>query len=169
MQNIPKLLAWMMSLLLFLTLTPAANAQALKGKIAENADTRDNSVYPTDLQYAKTHEYVRVINERYAVIGLTHFFTNQLGGVTSVQLPKPGQVLKKDDRYAVVESAMCIADVFMPVSGKVVAVNTITEEKPGLVHNNCYNSGWLVTVELIKPEELQELLSSLQYRCFIAQ
>ncbi len=120
--------------------------------------------YPSELRYVRDHWHIRPISDRYVVIGATEFLTTSLGGVTSIELPKSGQVFKRWDKCGVIESDISIADLLMPVSGRIVAVNPNLSQEPGLVFRNCYTTGWLMTVELSNPQELNETLSSLDYK-----
>jgi glycine cleavage system H protein len=123
--------------------------------------------YPTELKYVKTHEYVRSEGENGAVIGITAFAADQLGDVTYVELPKLGAKFKKEDKFGVIESVKSVSDLFMPISGEVVAVNERLSSEPELVNQDCYGVGWMLKVKVTNPQELKEALSADQYKEFV--
>src|SRR5579883_2068176 len=107
-------------------------------------------LYPTDLKYVKTHEYIRV-NGSEAVIGVTAFAADQLGDVTYVELPKKGAKFKFEDKFGVIESVKSVSDLYMPVSGEVLEVNDRLSSEPEIVNLDCYNEGWMMKVKLTNP------------------
>lgn len=123
--------------------------------------------YPPELKYVKTHEYVRVENDQTATIGITAFAQDQLGDVTYVELPKVGQKLKNEQKFGVIESVKSVSDLFMPVSGEVVAVNDKLASEPELVNQDCYGTGWLLKVKLDNSGELNNALTADQYKQFV--
>jgi len=124
--------------------------------------------YPTDLKYVKSHEYVRVNGDQ-ATIGVTAFAADQLGDVTYVELPKTGEKFKKEDKFGVIESVKSVSDLFMPVSGEIVAVNDRLSSEPELVNYDCYGEGWMLKVKLANPSELDEAMSADQYKEFVVE
>jgi len=123
--------------------------------------------YPTELKYVKTHEYVRSEGDNLSVIGITAFAADQLGDVTYVELPKVGSKFKKEDRFGIIESVKSVSDLFMPISGEVVAVNERLASEPELVNHDCYGAGWMLKVKTTDPGELKDTLSADQYREFV--
>jgi glycine cleavage system H protein len=122
--------------------------------------------YPQELKYVKSHEFVRV-EGNVAVIGITAFAADQLGDVTFVELPKAGTSFKRDDKFGVIESVKSVSDLFMPVSGKVVAVNEKLSSEPELVNSDCYGAGWMMKVELADASELNSAMSASDYQSFV--
>ena len=88
-------------------------------------------LYPAELRYVKTHEYVRVEGNE-AVIGITAFAADQLGDVTYVELPKKGTKLKRDAKFGVIESVKSVSDLYMPLSGEIIEVNDRLTSEPEL-------------------------------------
>jgi glycine cleavage system H protein len=123
--------------------------------------------YPQELKYVKTHEYVRVENDKTATIGITAFAQDQLGDVTYVELPKVGQKLKADEKFGVIESVKSVSDLFSPVAGEVVAINEKLASEPELVNQDCYGAGWMLKVKLENPAELNNALTADQYKEFV--
>ena len=124
--------------------------------------------YQVELKYVKSHEYVRVNGDQ-ATIGVTAFAADQLGDVTYVELPKAGETFKKEDKFGVIESVKSVSDLFMPVSGEVVAVNDRLSSEPELVNYDCYGEGWMLKVKLSNASELDEAMSAAQYKEFVVE
>ena len=124
--------------------------------------------YPAELKYVKSHEYVRVNGDE-ATIGVTAFAADQLGDVTYVELPKAGEKFKREDKFGVIESVKSVSDLFMPVSGEIVAVNDRLSSEPELVNYDCYGEGWMLKVKLSSPSELDEAMSADQYKEFVVE
>ena len=124
--------------------------------------------YPAELKYVKSHEYVRTEGGQ-ATIGITAFAADQLGDVTYVELPKVGERFKIEQKFGVIESVKSVSDLFMPVSGEITAVNERLSSEPELVNLDCYGDGWMMKVKLDNPKELDNALSSDQYKDFIVE
>ena len=128
-------------------------------------------MYPADLKYTREHEWVRVEGNR-GRIGLTHHAQHALGDVVFVELPKPGRRFAvangKMETLGVVESVKAVSDVFCPLSGEVVEVNTALETKPELVNQDCYGTGWMIVVTIANPKELDALMDVKAYEAFLA-
>lgn len=118
--------------------------------------------FPTELKYSEDHEWVRV-EGRICVIGITSFAAEQLGDVVSVELPEEGDEFTKGEVVGAVESVKTVADLFTPVSGKVVAVNSPLNDSPEYVNEDPYDEGWMVHIEMTDPDELDALLDVGEY------
>ena len=117
---------------------------------------------PSDLKYAKTHEWVRVAGE-VATVGITDHAQHELTDVVFVELPEVGRKVKAGDSCAVVESVKTANDIYSPVSGEVVEVNSAVTGNPALVNSEPYAGGWFYKLKLASPAELSALLSAEQY------
>jgi glycine cleavage system H protein len=117
---------------------------------------------PADLKYAKSHEWVRVA-DGVATVGITDHAQHELTDIVFVELPEPGRQLAAGQSCAVVESVKTASDIYSPVSGEVVEVNSELAGNPGLVNKEPYGSGWFFKVKMAKPAELEALLSPEQY------
>lgn len=126
-------------------------------------------VYPAELKYVKSHEYVRVDDGGKATIGVTAFAADQLGDVTYVELPKVGERFKKEDKFGVIESVKSVSDLFMPVSGEILEVNERLSSEPELVNYDCYGDGWMIKVQLSDPAELDGAMTADQYKEFVVE
>jgi len=124
--------------------------------------------FPEDLQYTRDHEWARVQGKR-VTVGITDFAQDQLGDVVYVEFPDVGDVVKKGEAFGVVESTKAVSDLFAPVSGKVVEVNSPLADAPETVNEDPYEEGWMIVVEITDPKELAELLDGPTYRKFVEE
>jgi glycine cleavage system H protein len=124
--------------------------------------------FPEDLQYTRDHEWTRVQGNR-VTVGITDFAQDQLGDVVYVELPDVGDVVKKGEAFGVVESTKAVSDLFAPVSGKVVEVNSPLADAPETVNEDPYEEGWMIVVETTSQKELAELMDAATYRKFVEE
>ncbi len=124
--------------------------------------------YPADLLYTREHEWARV-EGKIATIGITKFAVEQLGDVTQVDLPKEGETLRKDDVFGSVESVKAVSDIYAPITGKVLKVNSPLSDSPEYLSEDPYDEGWILQIEVQNPEELKQLLSAAQYAEFLRE
>lgn len=122
--------------------------------------------YPADLRYTKEHEWARV-DGKIATIGITRFAVEQLGDVTQVDLPKEGETIKKDDVFGTVESVKAVSDLFAPLTGKVVKVNTPLSDTPEYLNDDPYDEGWMIQIEMTNPSELDALMGVDEYTLLV--
>ena len=125
--------------------------------------------HPDKFKYVKTHEYVTALENDTVKIGITDFDQDQLGDVTFVELPKPGTSFETERKFGVIESVKSVSDLFMPVAGEIIEVNSSLEKNPELVNNDCYEAGWLIKVKVKNPADLDSLMSAKEYISFIAE
>ena len=118
--------------------------------------------YPNDLRYTKEHEWAR-LDGKVATIGITRFAVDSLGDITQVDLPSEGEEITKDQVFGTVESVKAVSDLFAPVSGKVVKVNTPLADSPQDVNEDCYDEGWMIQIEVKHHHELESLMTAEQY------
>ena len=123
--------------------------------------------FPDDVRYTKEHEWIRLEGAE-AVIGITDFAQDALGDVVFVELPAVGAVLTQGQTFGVVESNKTISDLFAPVAGRVLAVNTELRDEPQRVNDEPFGSGWMIRIVVTKREELDTLLDAAGYRAFVA-
>ena len=121
-----------------------------------------SSKVPSDLKYAKSHEWVRLSGVA-ATVGITDHAQQELTDVVFVELPQVGRKLKAGDACAVVESVKTASDIYSPVSGEVVAVNQKVVDVPALVNDKPYDDGWFFQVKVSDANELASLLSPADY------
>ena len=121
---------------------------------------------PADLLYTKEHEWAR-IDGSIATVGITKFAVEQLGDVTQVDLPKEGETIKKDDVFGTVESVKAVSDLYAPLSGKIVKVNTPLGDSPEYLSDDPYDEGWMIQIELSNPDEQKQLMNAVAYQEFL--
>ena len=118
---------------------------------------------PQELRYTREDEWVRIEGER-VVLGVTDYAQQQLGDVVFVELPAVGATVERGEPFGVVESVKAVADLFGPVSGRVVEVNATLADQPELVNQDCYGDGWMLVLEPDDPAEIEDLLVASDYR-----
>ncbi len=123
---------------------------------------------PSDLRYAKTHEWVRADGDE-CVIGLTRFAVDQLTDVTYSQLPAVGKKVKTGDGLGEIESVKAVSDIYAPVTGEVVAVNAELSRDPGLVSRDPYGAGWLVRLRFEGAVESGHLMDARAYEAQVSE
>jgi glycine cleavage system H protein len=125
-----------------------------------------SSNIPSDLKYAKSHEWVRTAGD-VATVGITDHAQHELTDVVFVELPVIGRKIKVGEACAVVESVKTASDIYAPVSGEVVAINQAVVDEPALANTEPYGRGWFFQVKLSQPSELNSLLAPGDYRAQI--
>jgi glycine cleavage system H protein len=121
---------------------------------------------PSDLKYAKSHEWVSV-NGDTATVGITDHAQHELTDVVFVELPEAGKKVKAGEACAVVESVKTASDIYSPLSGEVVESNKGVVDNPALVNSEPYAGGWFYKIKLSQRGELNNLLSADQYKAQI--
>jgi len=120
------------------------------------------SKIPSDLRYAKSHEWVRVSGDT-ATVGITDHAQHELTDIVFVELPAVGRQVKTGEPCAVVESVKTASDIYSPVSGQIIAVNPAVVDNPALVNTAPDSDGWFYQIKLANPAEVAALLSSEDY------
>ena len=123
---------------------------------------------PDDLKYSGSHEWARIEGDE-AVIGISAYAADELGDIVYVELPEEGENLEKDTAFGVVESVKATADLYAPLSGKVVETNTPLEDSPEVVNEDPYGDGWMVRILISDPSELDELMNAEAYAKFVEE
>ena len=123
---------------------------------------------PNDLRYAKSHEWVRTLQNGAVEIGISEHAQSALGDLVFVEVPEAGRALQAGEAGAVVESVKAASDVYSPVSGKVIAGNAELAAQPELVNQDPYGSGWLFRVQTNSPLDEDSLMSAAAYAQYLA-
>ena len=118
------------------------------------------------LLYTKDHEWVK-IDGNIATVGITDYAQESLGELTFVELPNVGKEVEQKSEIAVVESSKAASDVYAPVTGKVTKVNSELESAPEKINEDCYNAGWLCTIEISDNSTIDNLMDSKQYEAYL--
>lgn len=123
---------------------------------------------PKDLKYTRTHEWVKVDGDT-VTVGLTDFAQNELGDITYLELPEPGQSLNQTDSFGVIESVKAASDIYMPVTGEVIEGNSEVEDAPELVNSSPFEDAWLIKVRIADASELEGLMDAEAYEKFLEE
>ncbi|MFH1000956.1 MAG: glycine cleavage system protein GcvH [Bacteroidota bacterium] len=116
-----------------------------------------------NLKYTKDHEWV-LLNGDEATIGITDFAQGELGDIVFVEVETLGETLEKEEVFGTIEAVKTVSDLFMPISGEIIAFNEELEASPELINQDAYGKGWIIKVKLSNPAEADQLLSSTDYR-----
>jgi glycine cleavage system H protein len=122
--------------------------------------------FPEDLYYSKEHAWVRLVAGK-AVIGVTDHAQKELGAIVFAELPEDGADIEKNEILGSLESSKTVAEVPAPISGQVLKSNRDLEEDPSLINDDPYGNGWLVSMEIDDPDELEGLLNSVEYENYL--
>ena len=121
---------------------------------------------PTDsFYYTTTHEWVSLEDKNVVTVGITYFAQDQLGEIVSWKLPQKGQILERTQVFGLVESNKHVSDLYVPVSGEVVEVNSSLS--PGLISDSPMSEGWLIRIEMSRENDLTHLMDPAGYKKFI--
>lgn len=124
--------------------------------------------YPEELYYTKDHEWLRVEGDE-GTIGITEFASDALGDVVYVELPDVGEKFQQGKPFGSVESVKSVNELFIPISGEIVAINSELVDAPELVNNAPYGQGWMIRVKIGAKTEIDALLTSSEYEDFVAE
>lgn len=123
---------------------------------------------PAELHYTREDEWCRVEGNR-VVIGVTDYAQQQLGDIVFVELPAVGTAIERGEPFGVIESVKAVSDLYAPVSGEVVEVNTDLGDRPEQVNEDCYGDGWLIAVAISDDADLTEHLDAATYRLHVEE
>ncbi|MDH4403210.1 MAG: glycine cleavage system protein GcvH [Flavobacterium sp.] len=121
---------------------------------------------PSNLKYTKDHEWVSIDGE-IATVGITDFAQKELGDIVYVEVETLDQTLVKDEVFGTVEAVKTVSDLFLPLSGEIVEFNDDLESNPDTVNGDPYGKGWMVKVKFSDASEMEDLLSSEDYKALI--
>lgn len=124
---------------------------------------------PANLKYTRSHEWIEVLSDGTAKVGITDHAQELLGDMVFVEVPEVGAAVAVGEECAVVESVKAASDVYSPVTGEVVAVNEELADSPDLVNHHPYGDGWLMQIKLSEEGELDELLDAEAYGEVVAE
>ena len=118
---------------------------------------------PQSLKYTKEHEWVREDGDT-VTVGITDHAQGELGDIIFVEFPEIGQEIERDEPFGTIEAVKTVADLFAPISGTVTEINEKLDDNPESVNQDPYGDGWMVKVSVSEVDELDNLMSSDQYR-----
>ncbi|MDG1487458.1 MAG: glycine cleavage system protein GcvH [SAR324 cluster bacterium] len=121
---------------------------------------------PKDNLYTRDHEWVRIEGNK-AEVGITDHAQTALGDIVFVELPDIEDEIDAGDEFGSIESVKAVTSLFMPMSGRIIAVNTELKDGPEIINEECYDEGWVIRLELSNQDESSELLSADDYKEFL--
>ncbi len=122
--------------------------------------------FPNELKYTSEHEWIRV-EGNIGIVGITDFAQNELGDIVYVDIPVLGKTIAQNDVFGSIETVKVVSDLFSPVSGKVIEINSTINDAPEKINKDPYGEGWLIKIEISNPEEIANLLTSDAYQKLI--
>ncbi|HTY00130.1 MAG TPA: glycine cleavage system protein GcvH [Bacteroidota bacterium] len=124
--------------------------------------------FPETLKYTKDHEWL-LVNGDTGTVGITDHAQGELGDVVFVELPAVGKALKQHESFGTIEAVKAVSDLFSPVSGTVVEINTGLQANPELVNKDPYGKGWMLKIKIADPKEITALLSVADYKALVGK
>ncbi|HYK88476.1 MAG TPA: glycine cleavage system protein GcvH [Acidobacteriota bacterium] len=125
-------------------------------------------MYPEENLYTKDHEWILVQGE-IGIVGVTDFAQHELGDVVYVDLPEVGDTFEANEPFGSVESVKAVSEIFCPVGGEVVEINSKLEDSPELINESPHQKAWMIKIRISDPEELKELLNSEEYEEYLQE
>ena len=125
-------------------------------------------MYPQEFLYTKEHEWIRVDGST-GTLGITDYAQKELGDIVYVELPKPGDQVTANESFGTVESVKAVSEIFSPVTGEVIAVNTKVREAPEMLNADPYGDAWLIRERLADPRETKDLMTADEYEAYIKE
>jgi len=122
--------------------------------------------FPDDLYYSREHLWLKILGTR-GKIGITDYAQQEMGEIVYLSLPEENSSIEQDEVFGTLESSKTVADLFAPISGQIISVNKDLEEEPSLINDDPYGNGWLVTLEIDDPHQVEDLLSAIEYENFL--
>ena len=118
---------------------------------------------PENLKYTREHEWILVEGD-IATVGITDFAQGELGDIVYVEIETEGETLDQQEVFGTVEAVKTVSDLFMPLSGEVLEINSKLEEEPDIVNSDAYGDGWMIKLKISNPSEVEDLLDAGAYQ-----
>ena len=118
---------------------------------------------PSELKYTKDHEWVRIEGDT-ATVGITDFAQSELGDIVYVEVETLDETLEKEEVFGTVEAVKTVSDLFLPLSGEIIAFNESLEDEPEKVNSDPYGEGWMIKIKFSDKAELEDLMSDTAYK-----
>lgn len=122
--------------------------------------------FPSNLRYTKDHEWIRLEGD-IATVGITDFAQGELGDIVFVDIPTEGETLAAEEVFGSVEAVKTVSDLYLPVAGEVVEVNSAIDGQPDLVNSDPYGAGWMVRVKVASVADVEALMDEAAYRALV--
>lgn len=123
--------------------------------------------FPSNLKYTEEHEWVLLEADSSARVGITDFAQSELGEIVYVEVNAVGEALKAGDVFGTVEAVKTTSELFLPISGTILEVNTVLEGEPELVNTDPYGAGWIIKIKISNPADLDNLMSDAAYKAMV--
>ncbi|NCA85317.1 MAG: glycine cleavage system protein GcvH [Clostridia bacterium] len=121
---------------------------------------------PDNLKYTKDHEWIKVDGDQ-ATIGITDYAQNELGDIVFIEVETEGETLEREETFGSIEAVKTVSDLFMPIGGEVLEVNSALDQTPEIVNSDPYGDGWIVKIKITDKAELDDLLDAEAYKSLI--
>lgn len=125
--------------------------------------------FPDELKYTHDHEWLRLEDDGTATVGITDFAQHELGDIVYIDIATVGQTLDKGEIFGSVEAVKTVSDLFLPIAGEVLEVNSETEKSPELVNTDPYGRGWIVRLKPTDTAAIDELMTAEAYKDLVGQ
>jgi glycine cleavage system H protein len=123
---------------------------------------------PSDLRYTKDHEWVKMIDDTTALIGITDVAQRELGDIVFIDVNTIGKTLQAEEVFGTVEAVKTVSDLFLPVEGTILEVNDALSNNPELVNSDPYGEGWMVKIEIKNADDINNLLNAEAYEQMVS-
>lgn len=124
--------------------------------------------FPENLKYTKEHEWVSIEGD-VATIGITEFAQSELGDIVFVEIETEGENLDQNEVFGTIEAVKTVSDLFMPITGEIIAINTDLEDAPESVNESPYENGWMVKIKASDLSQIDDLMDVSAYKSLIGQ
>jgi len=124
---------------------------------------------PDDLRYTEEHEYLKADGADEVVVGITDYAQGELGDIVYVELPEVGATFDRMEEFGTIEAVKAVSQLFCPVSGEVIQVNTALDGEPATINQDPYGEGWMIRLRMTKPSEIEETLTAAEYAQHIGE
>jgi glycine cleavage system H protein len=123
--------------------------------------------FPSELKYTKDHEWIKLVDGNIALIGITDFAQQELGDIVYVDVASIGKSLNAEEVFGTVEAVKTVSDLFLPVTGKILELNSALEKQPELVNTDPYGKGWMVKLEVANVADIDGLMDAAAYEALV--
>ena len=130
--------------------------------------SKKNYVIPEDLYYTKSHEWFKLIDNTSGLIGITDYAQDMLHEIVYVDLPEIGIFIERGSPFMEIESVKSVAEVYAPISGEIIEVNSELEDSPEILNESPYEKGWLVKIKIKDSNEIELLMNAKEYEEYIS-
>ncbi|HEY6974805.1 MAG TPA: glycine cleavage system protein GcvH [Chitinophagaceae bacterium] len=124
--------------------------------------------FPSGIKYTKDHEWIKMTDEKTAVIGITDFAQKELGDIVYVDITSIGKAMNAEEVFGTVEAVKTVSDLFLPVAGTILVLNPLLEKQPELVNNDPYGEGWMVKLSVNDPGDIDKLMDAAAYEQLVS-